>query len=103
MFTVTSNPFAEMTQGLSGLPRISSSSLSLQSSPIQPDYDYYQKPKESSNGCWKVILGILGLLSAVGLAFWLIIQKIAKDDDRKKELEEARKKKLEEERIKALE
>jgi hypothetical protein len=102
MFTVTSHPFAEMTQGLSGLPRSSSSSLSLQSPPIQPDYNYYYKPKESSNGWWKVILGILGLLSAVGLAFWLIIQKIAKDD-KKKELEEEEKKKLEEERIKALE
>jgi hypothetical protein len=102
MFTVTSNPFAEMTQGLSGLPRSSSSSLSLQSPPIQPDYNYYHKPKESSNGCWKVVLVILGLLFAVGLAFWLIIQKIAKDD-KKKELEEEEKKKLEEERIKALE
>jgi hypothetical protein len=101
MFTVTSNPFAEMTQGLSSLPRSSSSSLSLQSPAIQPDYNYYHKPKENSNGCWKVVLGILGLLSAVGLAFWLIIQKIAKDDE-KKELEEE-KKKLEEERIKALE
>jgi hypothetical protein len=102
MFTVTSNPFAEMTQGLSGLPRSSSSSLSLQSPAIQPDYSYYHKPKESSNGCWKVVLGIFALLSAVGLAFWLIIQKIAKDDEKKK-LKEEEKKKLEEERIKALE
>jgi hypothetical protein len=100
MFTVTSNPFAEMTQGLSGLPRSSSSSLSLQSPPIQPDYNYHHKPKESPNGCWKVVLGILGLLAGIGLAFWLIIQKIAKDDEKKKLEEEE---KVEEERIKPLE
>jgi hypothetical protein len=102
MITITSNPFAEMTQGLSSLPRSSSSSLSLQSPPIQPDYNYYHKPKESSNGCWKVVLGILGLLSAVGLIFWAMLRKIAKDDEKKK-LEEEEKKRLEEERIKALE
>jgi hypothetical protein len=102
MFTVTSNPFAEMTQGLSGLPRSSSSSLSLQSPPIQPDYNYYHKPKESSNGCWKVILGILGLLAGIGLIIWAYLKKIAKQEEQKK-LEEEKRKKLEEEKIKALE
>ena len=101
MFTITSNPFAEMTQGLSNLPRSSSSSLSLQSPPIQPDYNYYYKPKENSSGGWKIVLVILGLLSAIGLAFWLIIRKIIKDD-KKKKLKEEEQKRLKEEEIQAL-
>jgi uncharacterized protein HemX len=102
MFTVTSNPFAEMTQGLSGMPRSSSSSLSLQSPAIQSDYNHYHKPKESSNGWWKVILGILALLAGICVCLWLYIQKIAKNEEKKK-LEEEKQKRLEEEKIKALE
>jgi hypothetical protein len=91
MFHVSSHPFAEMTQGLSGLPRTSSSSLSLQSPPIEADYNYYQKPKASSNGFWKVVLIILGLLSAFGLLIWAMLRKFAKDDEKKKLEEEAKK------------
>ncbi len=89
MFTITANPFAEMTQGLSSLPRTSSSSV-LQSPPIEPDYNYYHKPKERSNSCWKVVLVVLGLLSAFGLLLWVTIQEIAKND-KKKKLEEEKK------------
>jgi hypothetical protein len=101
MFNVTSNPFAEMTQGLSGLPRSSSSSLSMQNPPIQPDYNYYHKPKESSNCCWKVVLVVLGFLSALGLFLWAMLRKIAKDDEKKK-LEEEEQRKLEEEEKKKV-
>ncbi len=67
MFTVTSNPFAEITQCLSSLPHSSNSPLSMQSAPIQPNYSYYHKPpKESSCGLWKIILGVVAVLSTNG-------------------------------------
>jgi hypothetical protein len=100
MFTITSNPFAETTQGLSGLPRSSSSSLSLQSPQIQPDYSYYHKPpKESSCGLWKIILGIVAVFSTIGVCLWFSDRNKEKA---KKEAEEEQRKLEEEEKKKVL-
>lgn len=101
MFTVTSHPFAEMTQGLSGMQRSSSSSLELNSPMVQPAYSHYhQLPKEKSSNWWKIVLGVVALLSAIGIWFWVS----EKDKEKaKNEAEKKEQKRLEEERLKALE
>ncbi len=92
MFTVTSNPFAEMTQGLSGQPEPAQTVV--HQPIIKKEYDdHYEYKKSSSSNWWWVILIILILLSGVGLFLWLysIYQKNKEEEERSK-LEEEKKK-----------
>jgi flagellar basal body-associated protein FliL len=88
MFTVTSNPFAEMTQGLSGQQNTEH---------VQPvirkEYDdHFEYKKSSSSGWWTVIFIVLLLLSGIGLFFWLYSIYQNKKEEERKKLEEEQKK-----------
>jgi nitric oxide reductase large subunit len=102
MFTVTSNPFAEMTQGLSG-QQYTEQERPFVHEPVfskSDDYnnDYYYKPKKSSssNG-WKVVLVVIVIFSGIGLFLWLYSNYQNKKEEERKKLEEEKKKLLEQE------
>jgi nitric oxide reductase large subunit len=94
MFIITSNPFAEITQGLSG-QQPTEHERPFVHEPIfnkAEDYnnDFYYKPKKnsSSNG-WKVVLIVIILFSGIGLFLWLYSKyQEKKEEEERKRLEE---------------
>lgn len=95
MFTITSNPFAEMTQGLSGQPQTEQLQTIVHEPVIRKNYDYddeYEYKKSSSSGWWTVVIVLLFLLSGIGLFFWLYSNYQEKNEEERKKLEEEQKK-----------
>lgn len=94
MFTITSNPFAEMTQGLSVQPHIEEVRPVVQNSfDNQYHQPTYKHKESSSSGWWTAILVILLLLSGVGLFMWWYSNHQEKKEEERKRLEEEQKKK----------
>jgi hypothetical protein len=93
MFTITSNPFAEMTQGLAGQHYIEEIKPIVENSFIKQDYnDHYEYKESSSSGWWTVIFLVLLLLSGIGLFFWLYSNYQEKKEEEMEKLEEEQKK-----------
>jgi uncharacterized protein HemX len=93
VFIVTSNPFAEMTQGLSGQQNTEQVQPVVHQPVIRKEYgDDYEYKKSSSSGWWTAIFVVIILLSGIGLFFWLYsIYQNKKEEERKKLEEEQNK------------
>ena len=96
MFTITSNPFAELTQDLScQQPYTEQFQTSTPKPDIKQGYDnYYEHKESSSSSCWTVIFVIFLLFSGIGLIAWLYFKYQEKEEERKR-LEEEQKKLVE--------
>jgi heme/copper-type cytochrome/quinol oxidase subunit 2 len=94
MFTISSNPFAEMTQGLSGQHHLEEVKP-IQNAYLRQDYnDHYEYKESSSSSWWTVIFVIFLLFSGIGLIVWLYFKYQEKEEERKR-LEEEQKKLVE--------
>lgn len=94
MFTITSNPFAEMTQGLSGQTYTEQVESSVHKPNIENDDDdhEYEYRRSSSSGWWKVVLILIILLSGVGLFLWFYSNYQIKKEEERVQLDEEQKK-----------
>ncbi len=96
MFTVTSNPFAKMTQGLSGQPQEGQQVVSTNITTALIEYetdDQYKYEKNHSSNWGTVTFLVLIFFSSIGLGIWIYL-KYQKEEELKK-IEEENKKNIE--------